>query len=448
MEVRLCDYSPAGNREVQALCGEIQGQLDRGACRLVDLLDGRQDRTPESLEVFRYREGAWWTRQYVGLFQYRGERVVIGSRFDRENREPFFLRYLIEEFLEESLLVLEDVGGVWQDDPFDMLLAVKLAVQLQQAWKKGGLRAYRSFCHNDSRVRGQIDVSRHIRENLGQDNGRTAYRTRAYSLNSDMNVLFLQAAEAARRRYPSLMRRLERRLPEFHTALAALGQAVPDWAVPRRDSVLERTRKKLTNPIYRDYEAARRAARAVLSRMGVDPFGQGERGAVVTGVFLDMDRLWERTLEHTLFQGVRGPYTQQSHPLLDGHMVIRPDFYFRSQRMVLDAKYRSAWARTVGLGGKWSDELSPEQQSAVRENVYQVMSYMLALDCQEGGVIFPVSGRDRCLPRGDRAAPGGRKFWRIPVNIPRAENYPIFRRELEETLGRLRELEPICRCLT
>ncbi|MCI8401859.1 MAG: hypothetical protein HFI38_07190 [Lachnospiraceae bacterium] len=452
----LYDHSPV--ESCQALCQGIQERIFDGSCHIVDLLG--ENENPGTPEIFWQKDGIWRTRQYIGLFEYQGRQVTITSRFDRTNPQPFFLWYLIENYLGEAVISLEDIGSTLQENFFDKFLALRLTVTLQQAWKKGGLRAYQSFCRNDSKLSGVIDVARHIRENLDLDNGRMAYRTQSYSLNNHWNVLFLQADASARRRFPDLMRRLERRLPEYSAALRTLAQAAPGWEDARLSRILDHTKKNIINPIYRDWEPVRHAARALLRRVGVSPARSGDFAA--TGVFLDIDRLWERLLEDKLFCEAKKPFTQQSRFVLNGHMQMRPDFYFPSRHTVLDAKNRPAWERTLpasgqpvrtdGPGrlkkgspeGKWSDLLlSPDD---VRDNVYQVLSYMLALGCSQGGVIFP--SRTSHEPVCDPVGPPGLDFWRIPVRIPQAEQYRHFQDLLEKEFLHLRSRAPVRQIVT
>lgn len=439
----LYDYSPV-EKGCYDLCRDIQNRISHGDCCLVDL-SAESDDTGQTPVIFEEKAGTFWTRQYIGLFEYQGHRIFICSRFDRGNPEPFFLWYLIGHFLGESIVTLDDIGSTDQNDFFDGLLALRLAIQIRRAQKHGGLRAYRSFARNDSQVRGVIDIPRHIRENMEQDNGRIAYRTQTYSLDNDWNVLFLHATHAAGRRCPDLMRRLQRRLPEYTSALRIIEQAVSNRETPGVRQVLARTERKITNPVYQNWEPARVAARDILRRTESAP---GEnRASIVTGVFLDSGFLWERLLEDRLFAGAKKPFTQQSRDVLDGHLTIRPDFYFSSQGTVLDAKYRPVWEKTLAVAnGRWSRSLDASGSADVRENIYQVFGYMLALDCSEGGVIFPAHSLRN--PAADRIDPSDRRFWRIPVCIPQAADYPAFRDALEKEFCRLRTLAPVSRIVT
>lgn len=464
--VRLCDYSRIRGEALE-LCLKMQDKIQAGQCRLVDLLEprkGEKRRDPaKSVKlVKRGAGGIWRTQNYVGIFQLGNERVVITSRFDQKNK-PFFLYYLLETCWDAALLTQESLGGAYDRDMFDVLLVAKLAIQIQKAWKKGTLRQYRTFERNDSRVRGPIDVPRHIRENLGQDNGRIAYRTRAHSLDNPYNVLLLQAVDTAARQHPALLNRLCRRLPEFQAALRILRQEAPDWVKVRREAVLRHTAKKIINPVYRDYEPARIAARAVLQRLGADPQGKSQRGSVVTGVFLDMDRLWEDFLEKELFSGAQAA-AQEPNRILDGHLNVRPDFLWKEKGVVLDAKNRPVWSETLsprpemrkkGTGlrkknvqreerGVWKKKLWEKRiglweknvRKKVQDDVYQVLSYMLALDCQDGGVVFPDRQHG---PQTPQLSPvGGRRFWRIPVYIPQADSYTDFANLMKEETKRLK----------
>lgn len=361
--ISLRDYGIVP-REWEDLCRELQRRIDQGDHLLIDLLDdGSRDSQP--VQIFRDNGKNLLVQQYVGLFEYNGERVVIGSRFDG-GKNAFFLRYLLENCWNASLLLLDGLDSVYQHETFDLLLVTKLALALQQAWRKGALRQYRTFHYDDSRVRGTVDVMRHIRAHLGLESGKIAYSTRAYSLDNSYNALFLLASHAAGRKYPTLMRRLRQRLPEFQAALQMLEREVADWPSLSRNTVLQHTGKKITNPLYRGYEDVRITARAILRRLGANPFDPEGQVRQVTGIFLDMNALWERFLVKTLFAGVSENFLQRSQDILGGHMTVRPDFLWSDKGVVLDGKYQRVWADTLPLDGKWSEHLTKEAQRAVK----------------------------------------------------------------------------------
>lgn len=380
------------------------------------------------------------TQGYVGSLVFQGRTVTIHSRFD----DSFFLRYLLENSWEVSMLVSsapEGPASSEQDNIYLWRLVCQLAVQLQTAWKKGTFRTYRTFSHFDSRVRGQIDISRHIRLSMGLDDGRVAYRTHEYSPDNPYNRLILCAMATAQQRFPEPMRRLLRQLPECKVAVQLLHQQIPDAEQDQPRALLERTRWKITHPIYRSYEAVRLTARAVLRQMGLGLQGQ----ARTVGILLNIEQLWEEFLAKTLFQNVTESDRQSSQDILERHMTIRPDFYIFSQHVVLDAKYRPVWGETlVKREEKWSEY--------VRDDVYQILSYMLALDCHDGGVIFPIRRSQLKEPKVDFLLPSsipvsakanGRNFWRIPFVIPdNSETYEEFQDSIRKQAKQIRAYPP------
>ena len=84
-------------------------------------------------------------------------------------------------------------------------------------------------------------------------------------------------------------------------------------------------------------------------------------------------------------------------------------------------------------------------RSGVREDLYQVLSYMLVLNCTHGGVIFPVSRsrvkKDIMEPSSLRVSglTVGHKFWRIPFIIPDdADSYEDFQRKIQAQADTIR----------
>jgi len=425
-------------------CREIQGLIQRKKFFLVDLLDqsGREmEETQENHpEIFRKDpSGKWWTGNYAGIFEYsrngQTTSVTIGSRFDPQNGEGFFIRAMLEACWNIPLLFLEEYRGSTTSSSYDLLLAIRLAMQLEQAWKRGQLRIYRSRRMYDSRVQGRLDLPRQIREGYGLSDGRIACVVREYSGSNDYSLLFLRAFLEAEKRHPDLIRRLQQERPQFRLARRALLQQASGWERADRHSLLAHTKKRIVNPVYREYEALRVTSRAVLRRMG-GYRSQAEDGApFVTGVFLDISQLWERYLLEKVFRQAAPEEStarcyQREPKILNESLTIRPDFWWEDRGIVLDAKYRTAWTRAAG-GNPWPEE--------VRENVYQVLSYMLALDCRQGGVIFPASGQHRePKPYPVPSRGGQRQFWCAGFSVPEGETqYQAFRDRMEQEAGQM-----------
>lgn len=443
---------PAG---MTALCRDIQEQIDQARCDLVDLLEltdpsqRAEDGAKLPPQVFHYRDGGQYaTGNYVGQFEFhRGDgsvdRVTIGARgpgYRKPNEEDrrdtqgrFLLRAMLEDVWAVPLDVLEEDTDKTPGNDYSQLLAARLAAQLAQTWRKGWLRFYQVFPRRDSRVRGRLDIPREIRQSAGLQDGRMAYEVREFTDVNDYNRLFLQACLEAERQYPSLMLHMRKQLPGYGAALQALQNIA--WVRSNTGALLNRTRKKITNPIYRDYETLRIISRAFLRRQG-GVARSGESGTpFVTGIFLDISRLWERFLLEKVLPPSSERHYQTEHHILRGNLRVVPDFYYEpglfyqgSSGVVLDAKYKFKWGDTLNSGGTWT---------GVHDDIYQVLAYMLELRCPQGGVIFPVD-RTALLQNTDvsflesleklripiGAGPKGSldqppfQFWRLPFAVP------------------------------
>ena len=430
----LRDNSPVDSKELAKRCLEIQRLIDQGNYFLVDLMDLSGLRPGERPQIFRKEEGQLRTGNYVGVFEYpvedRTESVIIGSRFD-EGRAGFFLRAMFEDCWDTPLLFLEESWRNPANNPYDLLLAMRLAMQLERTWKHGQLRLYQGRKQYDSRVQGRLDLPRQIRENMGLTDGRMAYVMREYTEEHVYTILFLKALLEAERIHPDFMRRLREERSRFRLSRQDLLQQASGGERADKHTLLARTKKRITNPVYREYETLRVISRAVLRRMnGYQPM-EKDQIPFVTGVFLDISQLWELYLAEKVFSRTspepRRDYYQKSVSILEGALNIRPDFWWAEKKIVLDAKYRPVWAEVY--------RRFPEE---TRENVYQVLSYMLALDCTRGGVIFPAGSPGQAPKAFQLSGLVQRTFWLAGFAVPAEKaDYAVFRGEMDREAERL-----------
>lgn len=193
-------------------------------------------------------------------------------------------------------------------------------------------------------------------------------------------------------------------------------------------------------------ETLRTIARAFLIRQG-DEVRTVDTNSTpfVTGAFLDLSQLWERYLLKKVLPSVEKCHYQQSIPIMNKNMRIIPDFLWED--VVLDAKYKFKWGNTMKL--KRSNQ---NWTRFIHNDVYQILAYMLALNCAKGGVVFPVDEKSflkKCgissmqdLKSDKLQIPvekqGGFTFWRFPFAVPsEGSDYSTFRRAMDREAHRL-----------
>lgn len=441
----LYDYTPVG-AENEDFCKRLQQSIDAGAFHIVDLgnfMEGKEEESKS--KVFAYHKNSYWTQGYAGVLEFEGRTVTINSRFDhvkghaiRENN-TFFLQYCLEtigwnQISARVFMNMHTMGGLGL---MSQLLIPIFLFQVERAYQVGVFRQYRSHAHNDSKVRGAIDISRHIRLNT-LNNGKIAYNTRDYTLDNPTNHLILQVLQVISQE-PSSKSILDRFLthsPDLKTPFQRLTWELGEPSVKPSHirGILEKNRQPITHPYHRNYEAVRRTALLILQGQGLSLL-QNKKDQV-QGFVLNMPDIWEKLLEATVFQdlptkvefqkkiplffsqkekkpkkkeGNSGTSSEKKQMIYSAKSksALKPDFYGEGHSCVLDAKYKAPWVDAYYSNGSWTN-------NTVREDVFQLISYLYTAKFLGGqkdvfcGVLFP------CVVTGKGEKPKEKAFSLFP----------------------------------
>lgn len=165
---------------------------------------------------------------------------------------------------------------------------------LKSALQQGVFREYRSLKHNDSNVRGVIDVGRHLRTNIPFA-GRIAYSTRDYSCDNDVTQLIRHTIEFMRTsRFGRIVLKCNREIIvyvkaiEEHTALYNKGE---------RSAVIHRNLRLKTHPYYTEYRPLQLLCLQIL-RMEEVKYGEDDNE--IHGLLFDGAWLWEEYINTLL----------------------------------------------------------------------------------------------------------------------------------------------------
>ena len=101
------------------------------------------------------------TGNVIGFLGYGKERLTIASRFSDESNDHF-LHYLLQKVLNINLTSLD--VGLSPEDKLYQLLVYLFPKYLQAALRKGLYKEYQQFFHNDSHVKGVVDVGNHLKK--------------------------------------------------------------------------------------------------------------------------------------------------------------------------------------------------------------------------------------------------------------------------------------------
>lgn len=318
------------------------------------------------------------TGNVMGFIGIDNLQIKIKSRFDK-GRDDFFLHYMLQKVLSFNLFDLKHNDE--QEDLFDFIMFM-FPYLLKAAMNQGIYREYKNFKHNDSNIKGTIDVGRHIARNFPFV-GNIAYATREYSHDNNMSELIRHTIEFMKtKRYGQLVLNIDRETIENVKIIIA---HTPSYNKNERSSVISKNLRAKVHPYYTEYRPLQTLCLQILR---MEEVKYGESSDEICGILFDGAWLWEEYVNTILSNhGFKHPENKLHKGgiyLFDDHSGIRyPDFY--KDDMVLDAKYKR-------LGSY--DKVSKLD----RNDVHQVMAYMTTLKVNRGGFVAPLEQKQSKVP--------------------------------------------------
>lgn len=318
------------------------------------------------------------TGNVMGFIGVGDLQIKIKSRFDLE-RDDFLLHYMLQKVLSFNLFDLRHNNE--QEDVFDFIMFM-FPYFLKAAMRQGVYREYQNYQHNDAKLKGTIDIDRHITKNIPFI-GKIAYSTREYSYDNNMTELIRHTIEFMKtRKYGQAVLNIDRETMENVNTII---EHTPLYNRNDRNSIINKNLRMKAHPFYTEYRPLQTLCLQIL-RMEEVKYGESEED--ICGILFDGAWLWEEYVNTILCEyGFIHPENRLHKGgiyLFEGRSGIRyPDFY--KDDMVLDAKYKR-----LGSYDKVS-KVNPD-------DVHQVMAYMSALHVSKGGFIAPLEKRQDTIP--------------------------------------------------
>ena len=364
--------------------------------------------------------------------------LEIRSRFD-EPQKPWFLYTMIAESVEDT-----DAGEHTGNAAFDeinevdimsMLTVLMFSMRLKKAYESGIYRTYVRREYNDDRLRGSIDIARHIRQNINSGSINVAYSTRERNENNMLNRLIAHAWNALKRDYSNAVSFVTDNDPEFQKAIGEVTAITRDSLKDVRSCVAS-NRQPITSPFYSDYEDLRELCLQILAEeAGSEYYTEGGENKCMSILFYIPD-LWEIYLEKHLrkelpegiklksqderkMENIRpvfkpGPLNLELYSMMNDEYDkyikqkrIRPDFVFYKDGkpfFILDAKFKIfnsiAYFENNGIqiypGWEKSPGLTSEDKFGVSKDTIKLDRDMRVFKVSYGAVVFPYSVEQDC----------------------------------------------------
>ena len=311
------------------------------------------------------------TGNVIGFLGYGQERLTISSRFSSKS-DDYFLHYLLQKVLNINLTSLD--VGLSREERLYQLLIYLFPKYLQAALRKGHYKEYQRFFHNDSHVKGVVDVGNHLKKNL-PFTGNVAYTTREFAFDNPIMQLIRHTIEFMKNQ-KSIGRGVLENLSTSRENVAEIVRVTPSYKIADRAKIIRLNQTKpLRHAYFREYRKLQELCLMILNR---EEHGLGYQEQKIHGILFDVAWLWEEYV-HTLLP--REFIHPRNKDRTDGISVfsggkrkVFPDFYDRERKIVLDAKYKKLELTEKGIN---------------RDDLFQLISYAYILKAEKAGLIFP-----------------------------------------------------------
>lgn len=352
------------------------------------------------------------TGNVIGFLGCGQERLTISSRFSSKS-DDYFLHYLLQKVLNINLTSLDVVLS--REERLYQLLIYLFPKYLEAAMRKGLYKEYQRFSHNDSHIKGVIDVVNHLKKNL-PFTGNIAYTTREFTYDNPMMQLIRHTIEYIKNQ-KSLGRGIIYTNRENITEII---RVTPSYKQADRAKIIRLNQTKpLRHAYFREYRKLQELCLMILNR---EKHGFGYQEQKIHGILFDVAWLWEEYVHTLLPKDFIHPRNKDK---TDGISVfsnrerkVYPDFYHKELKIVLDTKYKKLELTEKGIN---------------REDLFQLISYSYILKAEKAGLVFP--SKDKVVDNEiGKLAGYGALLKKWSIQIPqKSSSYSAFCKMMENS---------------
>lgn len=328
----------------------------------------------ESSSIFTISGNKLTTYNIAGFIGTKHTFLTIRSRFAKEN-DDYFLHYMLQKVFNINISTLEhstDRNKAFQFLPYlfkyYFLKALSQGLYKKYVWNK----------YNDSKVKGTIDIARHIKHNF-IFTGNIAYNVREHSYDNNINQLIRHTIE-----YISNLKMFSMMLEsdDMIDLVQDIRSITPTYSEKNRQQVINNNLKSDIHPYYYEYEPLRQICLQILMEDDELKYGRAENK--IYGVLFDAAWLWEEYL-NTLISEIDSSFIHTRNKSKENRIYMLenngweayPDYYSSALDIVMDAKYKHA----NGI-----NQIDSKDKM-------QIISYMHVLGLKKGVFLHPADNK-------------------------------------------------------
>ena len=328
------------------------------------------------------------TGNIMGFVGYGDTELTIRSRFSNRDGNDWFMQYMLQKVFAINIFDLKHTTS--KENSLD-IAALMLPYFLQKALNQGLYREYTRKEYNDSRVRGTLDISRHIKQNYPFRNGKIAYSTREYTYDNSITQLIRHAIEYIRTK-KTIASAVLYSSPETQANIKQIINATPTYKRGDLNKIILSNLKPKIHPYYSEYRPLQRLCIQILRN---EKLSYGKAPEKICGVLFDGAWLWEEYL-NLIFS--KAGYQHPENRTGKGKLLVfknrkkyprYPDFI--KDNVIADAKYK------VLL--KHSNDMIYDDLS--RDDLNQMIAYLHITSSSKGIFVSPINFQVMNLDNGE-----------------------------------------------
>ena len=310
------------------------------------------------------------TGNLMGFVGKGNVRVEITSRFDKGQKD-FFLHYMLLRVFCPNLVKL---GSAASSGDFLDVLPLMFSHVLRKALSQGVYKTYRTFERNDANVKGPVNVSRHIRENIPFC-GKIAYRERTRTADNPLTELVRHTIEFIKQK--PFGRGILSHDKDVRNAVLQITECTPSYSRQERQKVIAKNAQPVRHPYFTEWRPLQKLCLAILNSEKIKYHSDRKN---VYGILFDGAWLWEEYVNMLIGKAFYHPKNRSgdgAQYLFDKSIGrVYPDFIGRDikNRVIADAKYKP-------IGNISGDDY------------LQVLAYMFRFEAKTGYYLYPETGK-------------------------------------------------------
>ena len=338
----------------------------------------KEDRYGDKIEretVFTIADNKLTTGNIMGFIGCGGTEITIHSRFYPDDKDDYFMQYMLQKVFAINIFDLYHSSS--NESVLDMTVQM-FPYFLQKALLQGLYREYRRNEYNDDRVRGGIDINRHIKMNFPFQNGKVAYSTKEYCYDNSITELVRHTIEYIRTLKHSSYILFAN--DDIKAYVQTIVDATPSYRKGELSKIMAQNIRPKIHPYYSEYRPLQRLCLQILRH---ERMSYGRDSENIRGVLFDGAWLWEEYLSITMAKaGFSHPQNKEKRGGIQVYSnrrgILRyPDYIH--QLIIADAKYKRLY----------HDDENPLEVGVPRDDLNQMISYLHITQRNIGVFICP-----------------------------------------------------------